>query len=199
MRHTTIAAAAFAAGVLAASSVPTARAQPEQQAPLQPGVAVTRTESLSGSVESVNLASREVVLRGEDGRLVTVVAGPEARNLDELRPGDRISVSYEEALAVEMVRPGDSRPPIDALAAGERAPTGERPGGALDQLVRVRVRIDAVDPDAGRVTFTGPAGGTRTVTARDPQMREFIRNLRPGEQVDIAYSEALAVRVTPAR
>ena len=37
------------------------------------------------------------------------------------------------------------------------------------------------------------------MTALDPKVREFVRNLRPGEQVDLAYSEALAVRVEPAR
>jgi hypothetical protein len=66
-------------------------------------------------------------------------------------------------------------------------------------VVRMRVRIDAVDVATGRVTFTGPAGGTRTVTVQDPRMHEFVRNLRPGEQVDIAYSEAIAVSVEPAR
>src|SRR4029453_5900382 len=111
-----------------------------------------------------------------------------------------------------MVRAGDPRRSVEAVAGGERAPAGERPGGVLGQVVRVRVRIDAVDAEAGRVTFTGPAGGTRTVTAQDPKVRDFVRNappgpqgaafganLRPGEQVDPAYSEALAVRVEPAR
>jgi hypothetical protein len=162
------------------------------------GVAVTRTEALTGTVESLSLGSREVVLRDEAGRLITVVAGPEARNLDRLRPGDRVAIGYREAVALEIVRPGDPRPPVETLAGGERAPAGERPGGALGQVVRVRVRIDAVDAEAGRVTFTGPAGGTKTVTAQDPKVREFVRNLRPGEQVDIAYAEALAVHVEPA-
>ena len=140
-----------------------------------------------------------MVLRDEGGRPVTVVAGPKARNLEQLRPGDRVSIEHRAALAAEMARPGDPRPPVETLAGGERAPAGERPGGALGQVVRVRVRIDAVDAEAGPVTFTGPAGGTRTVTAQDPKVREFVRNLRPGEQVDLAYSEALAVRVEPAR
>jgi hypothetical protein len=131
--------------------------------------------------------------------LVTVVAGPEARNLAQLRPGDRVAIEYREAVAVEVVRPGDPRPAAEALAGGERAPEGARPGGVLSQVVRVRVRIDAVDPARGHVTFTGPAGGTRTVTAQDPKMREFVRGLRPGEQVDVSYSEAIAVRVEPVR
>jgi hypothetical protein len=181
--------------LLATGLVMTGRGAPAQQ----PSVAVTRTESLTGTVEAVNLGSREVVLRREGGELVTVVAGPEARNLAQLRPGDRVAITALEALAVEMVRPGDPRPPVEALADGQRAPEGARPGGTLGQVVRMRVHIDAVDVATGRVTFTGPAGGKRTVTAQDPRMREFARNLRPGEQVDLTYSEAIAVNVEPAR
>ena len=184
---------AMIAFALLGSVAATARAQQQPS-----GVAVTRTEALTGTVESLNLGSREMVLRDEAGRLMTVVAGPEARNLDRLRPGDRVAIGYREAVAFEIVRPGDPRPPVEALAGGDRTPVGERPGGALGQVVRVRVRIDAVAPEAGRVTFTGPAGGTRTVTTQDPRMREFVRNLHPGEQVDIAYAEALAVHVEPA-
>ncbi|MFL5333757.1 MAG: hypothetical protein ACJ8H8_11390 [Geminicoccaceae bacterium] len=190
MRHATIAATLAAALLAAGAGVP-ARAQ-------QPGVAVTRTEALTGTVESVNLNSREVVLRDQGGRLLHVVAGPEARNLAQLRPGDRVAIEYREAVAVEMVRPGDPRPPVEAAATGERAPEGARPGGTLGQLVRVRVSIDAVDAATGRVTFTGPAGGAQTVTAQDPRMVEFVRNLRPGEEVDVTYTEALALRVEPA-
>lgn len=191
MRHTAI-VATLAAALLATGADAPAHAQ-------QPGVAVTRAESLTATVESVNLGSREVVLRDASGQLLTVVAGPEARNLAQLRPGDRVAIEYQEALAVEMVRPDDPRPPVEALAGGGRAPEGARPGGSLGQVIRVRVRIDAVDAATGRVIFTGPAGDKRTVMAQDPRMSEFVRNLRPGEQVDIAYTEALAVRVEPAR
>src|SRR4051812_5133343 len=114
MVHATI-AATLAAGLLGWAGGAPAHAQ-QQQEQQQPGVAVTRTEALTGTVESVNPGSREVVLRDEGGRAVTVVAGPEARNLEQLRPGDRVAIAYRAALAVEMVRPGDPRPSVEAVA-----------------------------------------------------------------------------------
>ena len=144
MGHATI-AAALAAGLLAwAGAAPAARAQQQEQQ--QPGVAVTRTEALTGTVESVNLGSREVVLRDEGGRAVTVVAGPEARNLEQLRPGDRVSIEYRAALAAEMVRPGDAAPARRGARrrrarAGRRAPGRRpRPGGARAGADRRRGR-----------------------------------------------------------
>jgi hypothetical protein len=48
-----------------------------------------RQEVTSATVESVYLPERLVSLRTEDGRLVAVVAGPEVRNLDQVKVGDR--------------------------------------------------------------------------------------------------------------
>lgn len=39
----------------------------------------------------------------------------------------------------------------------------------------------------------------RTVTAKNPEVQSFIRNLKAGDQVDIVYEEALAMSVGPNR
>jgi hypothetical protein len=180
---------------LLAVAAPAASAQ---TAAPPPGVAMSELTTLTATVESVDTTAREVLLRGDGGRMVTVKAGPEVRNLGQVRPGDRVVLDYREAIAVEIVRPGDTRPPVGGVAAAGRAEPGQRPAGVAGEAVRVRVRIDTVDARAGVVTFTGPRGATRTVAVREPEMRDFVRGLRPGEEVDIAYAEALAVRVEPA-
>lgn len=180
---------------LFAVGAPAARAQ---TAAPPPGVAMSELTKLTATVETADMATREVMLRGEGGNLVTVVAGPEVRNLAQVRPGDRVVLDYQEAIAAEIVRPGDTRPPVGGVAAAGRAEPGQRPAGVAGEAVRVRVRIDAVDARAGVVTFTGPRGATRRVAVREPAMRDFVRGLRPGEEVDIVYAEALAVRVEPA-
>ncbi|MBL6459141.1 hypothetical protein JMJ55_27850 [Belnapia sp. T6] len=154
--------------------------------------------TMTATVETVDTTAREVLLRGEGGNLVTVKAGPEVRNLAQVRSGDRVVLDYQEAIAVEIVRAGDTRPPVGSVAAAGRAEPGQRPAGIAGEAVRVRVRIDTVDARAGAVTFTGPRGVTRRVVVREPEMRDFVRGLRPGEEVDIVYAEALAVRVEPA-
>ena len=53
-------------------------------------------------VEAINMETRHILLKTEDGRRLTIVAGPEVRNLDQVEPGDRIKASYYESVAVQM-------------------------------------------------------------------------------------------------
>ena len=154
--------------------------------------------SSSPSSSSVDQSTREVVLRGPEGNLVTVTAGPEVRNLAQVRRGDRVHVTYGAALAVEMAPPGGGGPPAEVATGMARAEPGARPAGAVGQRVRARVRIQEVDPVTGRVAFVGPQGVRRVVTPQNPAMADFARRLRPGDEVDMTYAEAVAVRVEPA-
>jgi hypothetical protein len=187
------AALAGAAAILPGCSNPTTRPAP----PPEPTVVLDEAEFVA-VVDSVNQRTRQVVLRGPEGNRVTVTAGPEVRNLAQVRRGDRVVVTYGEALAVELAPPGDTRVPVEAAAGAARARPGQRPAGALGEQVRARVRIEAVDRRTGRVAFVGPQGVRRVVTPREPEMVDFARRLRPGDEVDVTYAEAVAVRVEPA-
>jgi len=161
--------------------------------------AIASSDTVSAVVETVDMTKREVLLRREDGELATIVAGPEVRNLAQVRPGDVVTVTLKQALAVAVTPPGDSRPPVaGGLALGRAAP-GERPGVAAGKVLRVRVRIDAAAAAGDRVTFTGPRGNQVSVPVANPEMQTFVRGLKPGDTVDIAYVEAEAVQVVPAR
>jgi Cu/Ag efflux protein CusF len=187
----------LAAFLMLATPVAFAQAQTPAQPPT--GAVVGRAATATATVAAIDMATREVTLRREDGQQVSVVAGPEVRNLDQVKVGDRVVLDYVEAIAAEIVRPGDTRPATEQTAAAGRAQPGQRPAAVAGDAVRVRVKIDAVDREAGRVTFTGPRGGTRTVTVQRPEMQAFVRTLSPGEEVDITFTEAVAIRVEPAR
>jgi hypothetical protein len=182
------------AGIAATLSACAAPAQPP---PRPEPTAVAREAQFVAVVESVDQSTREVVLRGPEGNLVTVTAGPEVRNLAQVRRGDRVHVTYGAALAVEMAPPGGG-PPAEVATGMARAEPGARPAGAVGQRVRARVRIQEVDPVTGRVAFVGPQGVRRVVTPQNPAMADFARRLRPGDEVDMTYAEAVAVRVEPA-
>jgi hypothetical protein len=124
-----------------------------------------------------------------------VEAGEEVRNLPQVEVGDRVVVSYYQAIAAELAKPGQQ---AAASAGVARAPLGAKPGGGLAQQVTGIVRIDALDLATHTVSFTDPAGHSQTITVRDPKMQDFLRTLKVGDRVAITYTEALAIAVKPA-
>jgi hypothetical protein len=61
-------------------------------------------------IETVDPQAREVLLRGQSGaqtgKLVTLVAGRAVRRLNDLKPGDRVTVRYFQAFAAQTVPAG---------------------------------------------------------------------------------------------
>jgi hypothetical protein len=105
--------------VIAALTAALATSASAQPAP----AGVVRTATLAATVESIDQASRQAVLRGEDGRLVTLELAPEVRNLRQVKPGDRVTVTYEESLAAAISAPGDQRTPLEGATVLGRART----------------------------------------------------------------------------
>jgi hypothetical protein len=158
---------------------------------------VSHEVSVTATVESVDQKGRTVLLRGPDGRLVTVTVGPQVRNLAQVKPGDQVGIKYRESLAVAMAKPGEGAQ-MSVSSAMSRAKPGERPGGMGTQTVRVQAKITGVDANRNTVSFIGPAGEERTVEVADPQMKAFIRTLKTGDIVDVTYTRAVAVAVSTA-
>ncbi len=109
-----------------------------------------------------------------------------------MKAGDRVVTRVTQAVAVAMNKP-DGRAPAAAGEMAEVAPPGSMPGAAYVHGVRALVTIDAVDRRANTVTFTGPAGNQRTVAVRDQKMRDFVRRLRTGDQVQVAVVEGITI------
>ena len=67
-----------------------------------PGGSAVRTRHVSGRIEAIDLKNRFVAVRGPDGNTQSLQVGNDVK-LDELQVGDRITVAYTQALALEMV------------------------------------------------------------------------------------------------
>jgi hypothetical protein len=69
----------------------------------KPGGFVVRTYSASGVVDAIDYKNRYVSLRGPKGNTVALPVSAEVKDFDKLSVGDKVSLAYVEALAVEMV------------------------------------------------------------------------------------------------
>ena len=180
-------AAAAAALVIAACAAP----------PPKPAMRDNLVQK-TATVESIDQASRLVTLRGEDGGATTVKVSDEVRNLAQVKTGDKVVVSYYEAIAAEVKKPGEGVQGVEADVSSVRAEPGEMPAAGAGVLLRTTVTIDSVDKQMNTVTFKNADGLLRTVAVESPEGRKFIKGLKKGDEVEVAYTEAMAIEVKPA-
>ncbi|MEJ2316656.1 MAG: hypothetical protein P8Y83_06830 [Gammaproteobacteria bacterium] len=148
----------------------------------------------TSTVEEVNKKDRLITLKDVDGDLVTVKAGPEVRNFDQISKGDLVTVSYYQSSAVDVIRPG-AKPKTEVGAAMARAEKGEKPAGMLVSQVRKTVKIISVDPYKKAISFRDDSGW-REVSMDRPELEHYLEELKDGDTVEVIFTEAIAVSVS---
>ncbi len=161
----------------------------------EPGkVAMAASVEINATVTAIDKGTRTVTLRGPKGRTLDVVAGEQVRNFDQIRVGDNVMVQYQEALTLELKK-SQSAPSASVSDTAVRAAPGQRPGGAVGREIVALADVVAVDPGKSIISLKGPRGN---VVDLKVQNRDHFKVVKVGDQVEVVYTEALAVAVTPA-
>lgn len=151
----------------------------------------------SAKIEAIDAANRLISVRGPGGP-ATLVAGPEVKNFDQIHVGDDVKITYTAAVAAAITK-SKEKPTTTFDSAAYSAPAGSKPAGAVGAMVTTTVQIESVDTSFDAVTFKRPDGFSRTIAVSSPEAKKFIRTLKKGDLVDVAYTEALAISVVPAK
>lgn len=146
------------------------------------------------TVETIDRTTRQILLSDPSGNYLTITAGPGVRNLAQLHAGDQVEVTYQEAVAAQVAPPGSNVSAPSGESGAVRAARGELPAGAAYSVVRATVRVDAVDNANHTVTVTGANGVAHTILVRRPAMQEFASQLKPGDNVQIEYLQAVTIK-----
>jgi len=156
-------------------------------------VGAAHTVNASATITAIDAKTRNVTLKGPEGKEFVVEAGPEVKNFAQLKVGDQVDLQYVEAIMVELKKGGGA--PVARTEQGgvATAKPGAKPGAMAGR--RVTVVGDVIDVDAKNqlVTVKGPQ---RTVEfeVADPDQFKMIAK---GDQIEVTYSEAMAVSVKP--
>ncbi len=149
---------------------------------------------VSAAVQAIDKAKRLVTLKGPEGNVFVVQAGPEVRNFDQIKVGDLVVVRYVEALTLELKKSGGGvRERVEREGAA-RAKPGEAPAGAVGREVMVVADVVAVDAAKQSVRLRGPQR-TVDLKVKDPEQFKLIK---VGDQVEATFTEAVAISVEPA-
>jgi tRNA(Ile2) C34 agmatinyltransferase TiaS len=154
-------------------------------------------QTVDATIAAIDPATRSVTLNGPNG-LVTVQVGKQAKNFDTLKVGDKVTVSYYQGLAARM-KPGDAAKaaaPVGAEFASAAGPG--KVGGTAGVSVTANVTIQAIDLPTNTVAFKRSDGSIHVIEVKTATMKKFIRTLKPGDLVEVTYTESIAIAVKPA-
>lgn len=156
-----------------------------------PKVLKENMKTVTATVESIDLATRAVTLKGPDGKVMGLKVSEEVKNLPQVKVGDKVTVTYYESIAAQIIKPGTG-PASAAQQAVATAKPGEKPAGAMVQQVTVVAAVEAIDKTTQHVTLKGPEGNTVEVKVKNPKNLEGVK---VGDEVAITYTEAMAISV----
>jgi hypothetical protein len=173
-------------------------AAPAEEAPAEYEIVERwQTKTASGVVESVDLETRKVGIRGPKGGLLLIKAGESVERLDEVEVGDEIVVEYYISIIGEFREPTpeEEANPLVFLEAVARAPDDMDPAGGGIAMIRAVVTVEGIDRPTQTVTVMGPQGNYLIVDVLDPTRFDRISI---GDPVIVTYTEALGVALEKA-
>jgi len=161
----------------------------------KPGqVVMADTVKASAMITAIDKATRTLTLKGAKGESFDVVAGAEVKNFDQIKVGDEVKVAYVQALSMEVRKPGAASGVKDSTAA-VRAKPGEKPAGMVGRQVTIMADVIDVNPTAKTITLKGPKGKVVELDVKNP---DHFKVVKKGDQVEVVYTEALAISVEAA-
>lgn len=150
---------------------------------------------VQGKITAINKKTRSVTLKGAEGKEVSFVAGPEIQRFNEAKIGDIVTVTYFEAIALELKKSGSKLRERSEKTEVVRTKPGEQAGATFSHHVKVIANVTAVDNATGKVTLRGPKRSAE-LTVKD---MEQLKDIKVGDQVEARYVEATAISLTPGK
>jgi hypothetical protein len=178
----------LAAAVTASASV--AFAQTQNPAPITKQNVMKATLTIT----AIDQKTRSVTLKSANGDEDTYTVGPAVQRFNQLKVGDKINATYQEAVVFEVRKPGATATAAGTTAAGERYKN--QVGGAIGAAHTTSVTVKAVNMAESTITVVTPDGHALT---RKIQDKKNLENVKAGDRIDITYSEALIMTADPAK
>jgi hypothetical protein len=150
----------------------------------------THTVTLSGTVETIDHGKRIVTIKTAEGKFETIDVPPSAKRFDELKVGDKVSVTYNNNVSVRPKPPGE--PAVDTGSKTSTMGQEVRPGGTTSVQRTMTATVDTIDKSASAITFVGPNGWKYSRHVVDPTVLDKVK---VGDQVDITWNTDLKVSV----
>ena len=128
----------------------------------------------------------------KDRPALNMIKQAEARG--DIKKGDRLSVTYELTVAIELIKTKSDgiRSKVETSSEVASKP-GEKPTRTISNTTTIIADIVDVDRAKKLVSVKGPSGKVTVVTVKNPQL---LADVNVGEQVKVVYFDAMAASIT---
>jgi hypothetical protein len=145
-------------------------------------------------VTKVDSKTRTVTLRDKDGTLTNFVAGPEIKNFPQIKVGDRLTVTHELAVAIELVKVNNQGVRSEVQTSSQTsAPLGSKPASVISNTTTIIANVVAVDRQKMTVTIKGPKGKNDTYRVKSATL---LKDIAVNDEVKIVLYDAMAASFT---
>ena len=162
----------------------------------KPGGFVVQSVSSTATVEAINAKERIVTLKFADGSAKPYKLGPEVRNFDQIKQGDKVKATYLESVAL-FVRKADDKPFAGDVQTVQVAPKGAKPGIITTNTFEVAAKVTAIDHKKRTVSLKGPEGNVLSYKV-DKSVKRF-KDVKVGDDLVLRVNQAVAIAVEPAK
>ena len=152
-----------------------------------------RYKLYEGEVLKVDAKTRTITFKNKEGES-KFVAGPEITNFAQIKKGDLVNVSYETAVAIELIKTKSTgvRSKVETNTV-TNSKANEKPAEVIANTTTIIADIVGVDREKKLVSVKGPSGNITTVTVKNPAL---LADVAVGEQVKVVYFDAMAASIT---
>jgi hypothetical protein len=163
----------------------------------EPVRAMGEEVSVTATVEAIDYDTRNVTIKGPQGRSVTLNVSEDAYNFNQVKVGDLVDIVYSTSVAIHLEAADDSAVPSHIKQKGMvRAPQGQKPEGVIIDVMDVTAIVENIDYENRTVDLKGTYGNIVSVEV-DEKVENF-KNIKKGDVVKARYTEAIAISVRPA-
>jgi Cu/Ag efflux protein CusF len=159
---------------------------------LTPVAGAASVKEIVGTVAVVDTATRRMTIKTPEGVFEVLSIPPEVKRIDQIKIGDKVTVSETEAVLVDIETGRDagsmgsiSETTVDPLP-------GTKPAGTIVEKLKLYGKVLEVDRAGSKVTVRGP---NQTVTLK-VQDRAILDRLKPGDGVIATYVRSITGKVS---
>lgn len=156
-----------------------------------PVAGAATVKEITGTVAVVDKATRKMTIKTPEGVFEVLSIPPEVKRIDEIKIGDKLTVTETEAVLVDIEKGRDAGS-MGAIGETTVEPEpGRKPAGTIVEKLTLYGKVVGVDRAAAKVTVRGP-NQTVTLKVQDPAV---LDDLKTGDGVVATYVRAITGKV----